>query len=408
MAFQLIGPVKFKGGRDSEGHREYKVSYLVGTTSNQDGPLSAMNTPGLPLIGATYTFGTGTEFDLWAWCRPDIEVESASGYGNGEFPYLQLVTVTFSTKPRTNNKERPQNTDVMDPLAEPQKVSGTFTKSTEEALVDRFGTAILTSSWEQVRGSINEWNVDRPCIHIEQNVANLQLGLMTSLANTLNAQPLWGLPIRSIKFSPEPWDKHWGKNNSFYYTRKLNFEIKVKPDTINMTVTDGLIITSGSIAARGTFAYPFSAVDVGRVISGSGIPTGTTITGVSTANNTITLSSAATSSGEITITITPGASGYVGDWDRDIPDEGTKALRGYWKETPPGSMDYVYHLVGNPNPNDPSDFVRFVDTNGNPAKVLLDGAGYPWFSSETFGPGSIHVEKYPSGNLLLLNIPTSF
>lgn len=408
MAFELRGPLKFRGGRDSEGHREYKVSYLVGTTSNQDGPLSAMNTPGLPLIGATYIFGSGAEFDLWAWCRPDIEVEEAPGYKQGEFKYLLWVTVTFSTKPRARNKERPQNTDVMDPLAEPQKVSGTFTKSAEEALVDRFGAAILTSSWEQIRGAINEWSVDRPCIHIEQNVADLQLGVMTSLANTLNSQPLWGLPIRSIKFSPQPWDKHWGKNNSFYYTRKLDFEIRVKPDTINTTITNGLLITSGSASAGGTLAYTFSSADVGRVVTGPGIPSGTTITGIDTVLNNITLSHAATSSGNITITITPGSSGYVGDWDRDIPDEGTKALRGYWKEVPPGSKDYVWTLVGNPSPDDPSDFVRFVDPNGNPAKVLLDGAGYPWFKSETYGPGVIHVEKYPSGNLLLLNIPTSF
>lgn len=74
----------------------------------------------------------------------------------------------------------------------------------------------------------------------------------------------------------------------------------------------------------------------------------------------------------------------VNTWDRDLIDEGTKVLgaqgstwngtQGTWNPLPiPG-----YSGMPNPNPLFPSHFVRSIDRNGNPWKIVLNGAGLPF------------------------------
>ena len=125
----------------------------------------------------------------------------------------------------------------------------------------------------------------------------------------------------------------------------------------------------------------------------------------------------------------------VSAWDRDLLDEGTKALSGRWA-TPVECQQGQYVLQNIcgavPDPNDPTHFVRFQDRNGNPCRVVLDGHGLPaethvvvrenvgvgepgtgtqfrarLSSSESVvtGIGTVHVEKYEESNFLLLGIP---
>jgi hypothetical protein len=90
-------------------------------------------------------------------------------------------------------------------------------------------------------------------------------------------------------------------------------------------------------------------------------------------------------------------------FDRDVLDEGTKALSGRW-------VNDTWTLVNingsPPNPDNPAHFNRYKDRNGENAKVILDGLGKP--INDDTEPGNVHVEKYEERNLLLLGIPTSF
>jgi hypothetical protein len=71
-------------------------------------------------------------------------------------------------------------------------------------------------------------------------------------------------------------------------------------------------------------------------------------------------------------------------WDRDIIDEGTKALGGAgsgWTGTG-GAWNALpvsgYSGSPNPNPQNPTHFTRVTDRNGNIFKVVLDGSGVPF------------------------------
>jgi hypothetical protein len=113
---------------------------------------------------------------------------------------------------------------------------------------------------------------------------------------------------------------------------------------------------------------------------------------------------------------------YLG-FDRDVLDEGTKAINGKF-DTITG--DYMLTPIGglDPDPTKPSHFCKFADRKGNPCRVILDGSGYPadvnirgqFDGTGTSGtgtlqnrpPGSIFVSYYPETNLFALGIPTNF
>lgn len=66
-------------------------------------------------------------------------------------------------------------------------------------------------------------------------------------------------------------------------------------------------------------------------------------------------------------------------FDRDILDEGTKVLHGYWDSASPNwVVDVLYTSGTMPDPNNPAHFDRAADRQGNPIHVILDGAGKPF------------------------------
>lgn len=63
-------------------------------------------------------------------------------------------------------------------------------------------------------------------------------------------------------------------------------------------------------------------------------------------------------------------------WDRDLLDEGTKALHGHWDHD---TGNYLTDKINgaDPDPTNPQHFDRFKDRNGENARVILDGGGLP-------------------------------
>jgi hypothetical protein len=90
-------------------------------------------------------------------------------------------------------------------------------------------------------------------------------------------------------------------------------------------------------------------------------------------------------------------------FDRDVTDEGTKVLNGYW-DVATGA--WTLRNIGNPgvvpDASNPAHFIRLTDVNGNPIRGILNGRGLP--AGDAVGtaddPGSIHVEKYSEADLL--------
>ena len=222
MAFILVSGARTWGGsRDSDGYTTYKVKWLVrGETT--DGPAAALLTPGLPVYGTPWAIDN--DVDLWAWCRWDATMTPYYGGQEGEPGKYFLIEQTFSSKPPDDKKCK--DNQPTDPLLEPQKISGSFVKYTEEATYDRFGDPIENSSFEQIRGPQNEWDKNRPQVRIEQNVPSLQIALLAQMQDTLNDATLWGLPKRCIKLSDVSWERKFYGSCYVYYTRNLTFDIR--------------------------------------------------------------------------------------------------------------------------------------------------------------------------------------
>jgi hypothetical protein len=204
---------------DEEGHRTYYVTYLVRTDDSADGPEVVSGAAGLPAVGSAYS--VGNDSNPWAFCRRNEEITIAEDQDH-EPAVMWQVEKVFSTLPMT----RCQDTSIEDPLLEPDRISGGSVTYTEEAVKDRNGDLILTSSLERIRGPQVEFDAGRHTVHVEQNVADLELDLLAEMLHKLNDATLWGLDARKIKFSKYGWRRLIYGVCDFYYVRLLDFDIR--------------------------------------------------------------------------------------------------------------------------------------------------------------------------------------
>lgn len=234
MSAELLGQSFNEGERDDEGYRTYKLISRVRTNSLLDGPATVLQCAGLPQPGATWNYGN--DVDTWAWCRPTASVKICTPKEKG---HEWEVTQTFSSKPLPPNQQRCNNTPIEDPLLEPQKISGSFNKYTEEASIDRFGNPIVNSAWEPITGPQAEFDANRTSIVIEQNVLDLQLAVIDALKNTVNDDTMWGVPRRCIKLSEVTFDRKFYGQCFPYYTRKFTFDVNIKKDPVTGVLSSG-------------------------------------------------------------------------------------------------------------------------------------------------------------------------
>lgn len=217
------GPRDWRMTRDTEGYRNYRAKFLV-LCDRGDGPAVALTCPGLPRPQTEWR--VDNDLDLWAWCLWDAQVTPLISDGE---PTKQFeVELLFSTKPP--NIRRCVDIQPEDPLLIPDRISGSFTRFTEEITQDRFGRPLVTSSWEQLRGPQVEFDKNRPSVRIEQNRPLLELPLFTPMIDTVNIAPLWGLPRRWIKLSNVSWERKFYAACYVYYQRTLDFEINPRFD----------------------------------------------------------------------------------------------------------------------------------------------------------------------------------
>jgi hypothetical protein len=227
MAGTLLGRIDWRRQDDKDGHRDYTVKWLVASLY-ADGPAVAMATAGLPAIGATWVFGNDN--DPWAFCRPNWKATPVSS--DQAVQGYWVIEQPFSSKPIN----RCQSTSIEDPLNEPDRISGTFTKYTQEAIADKDGNAIKTSSHEQIRGAQVERDMNRPNVTIERNVAANPLGTFAPMVDTLNDNTLWGLGARKVKLSNVSWSRQLYGVCNYYYV--VSYEFDIDFNTFDRTLLD--------------------------------------------------------------------------------------------------------------------------------------------------------------------------
>lgn len=235
MAVQIAEGFDCWASRDDEGFREYHIIHQVQTTTPLanpagdgwvgDGPESISGAAGLPVTGDVWNFGNDS--DPWAFCLPRKQIKPMQKK-KGDLYQFYTVESTFSSRPL----DRCMSTNPDDPLDEPQKVRGGSIRYTIEAYKDRHGDPIMSSSHEMFRGPQVEFDGGRDQVVIEQNVADLELGLITSLRNKLNDDVLWGLSSRRVKLSDFAWEELWYGTCIYYYRRIFTFDIRNDPEDL--------------------------------------------------------------------------------------------------------------------------------------------------------------------------------
>jgi hypothetical protein len=241
VATQIIpGQRSWSLQRDSCGNRTYRIKHRI-KADVTDGPANVIQTPGLPVPGSLWLIDADS--DIYAWCRYDAVVTPVVENEPNEY---WDVEQTFSTEPLDYRTCACKTSDFQDPLLEPPKVSGTYSRYTVEASKDRFNSAIVTSSHEQIRGPQVEFDEARPTIKIEQNLPTLFLAgtLPNLMINTVNDRPIWGYARRMAKLAGVAWTRAFYQNCLCYFQRTLEFEINV--DTWDRKILDeGQKVLSG-------------------------------------------------------------------------------------------------------------------------------------------------------------------
>ncbi len=229
MSATAKGHLNWNMTRDKDGHRTYKITWLVKVTSTLDGPEVVMGAAGLPVIGSSWIFGNDN--DVWAKCWPTMSVKVVLTKEPG---YYFVVEQTFTTKPLS----RCQDDSIEDPLLEPDRLSGSFVKYTKEVGKDRNGVVIQSSSFERFRGSEVEFDDNRPTVTVEKNLATLPLSTFAPMIDTVNDAALWGLGARKIKLSNASWQRLLHGTCNFYYTVAYEFDIDDKEDGHDRKIED--------------------------------------------------------------------------------------------------------------------------------------------------------------------------
>jgi len=454
MAGTIIGRKYWGMQRDSEGHRNFHITFLVEVDSKSDGPAVAFQANGLPVPGAVWAFSN--DVDNWAWCQLDAEVEMEKQ--DPDCVHFHL-TFHFSTRPlrfdRGHNlagipgfgDSSGGDLGPTDPLIEFPKVSGSFVKFTEEGTQDRFGRPIRTSSHEQIRGAQNEWDDQRPTIRIEWNTPLFEdVALVYSMRNCVNPFPLWGFDRRCIRLVPVSWERKFHGVVQQYFTIIVDFEINESTWDRDL-LDEGTKVLQGdwdrtegsatyhqyvpAVDENGEDLNPYNPVNFQRfkdwndenarvVLNGAGLPfnpessaiykdTGFASPGGQTVPTTNT---AGLSPPALAVTLEAGGSlvsgvtnGYavtaVNATGESLPsneasvtisnDNRTAALS--WAGVEGATSYKVYRR-------------RFGIASFDPDAADQSEYRLIAYAGSTSTPGKIHVEKYPEANFYLLNIPT--
>lgn len=223
----LTGLTTWNMEEDSEGHRDYNIEFKV-RGDPTDGPFNVRNTAGLPLPGSPWQFYGDT--DLAATCKRRCRINPIQQ--QDEATVLWRTAFVFSTRP----DKRCQDENFDNPLTEPQRISGSWTRAVKEITETRFGIPLLYSSHERIRGPLAEFDTGYPIVRVEQNVLNLELNILSIFHQTVNSVPMWGLPIRCVKLAGVSWSQEFYGQCFPFYRRVLEFEIN--PDGFDRDIAD--------------------------------------------------------------------------------------------------------------------------------------------------------------------------
>ena len=227
MTLSSAEKLDWGGSRAKDMHEDYWVTFQVITDDDLDGPQTVTSAPGLPTIGSFWAYGNDSV--PGALCSPEVTCQTVVKKEQNLWWELKYK---FTTRPRKTCA----TSQITNPLAQPDVISGSFINSLKRVHKRRDGTPIISSSLEPIWVNKDEHNAT---VNIVQTVSTLGLSTFTQMINTLNNAPLWGLSSRKIKLRSVPWKKLvWGLC-TFYYQRTLQFDVKFNSFDLNDVIDVG-------------------------------------------------------------------------------------------------------------------------------------------------------------------------
>lgn len=235
--------------RGVDGHRDYTIVHRIEIDRNVHGPRAVLDCPGLPAPGSTWDFEE--TIDDWAYFTQQADVvQVGRESGNCFFDITQYAT----TRPTPDCATDYRN----DPLTFPPRIDIDTINYNKEAISDRFGAPIRTSSWEQIRGPQAEYDNHKIRVIIEANQGDLDLVLIDELMNTVNDMEMWGFPARYVKFSAFSAKKQFNTDCEIYWTKRFTFDISSEHDRE--------ILDEGTKVLRGKWDTDRSSATYGQYI----------------------------------------------------------------------------------------------------------------------------------------------
>lgn len=236
MSASKKGPWGWELDVDEEGHRTYTIRHTVLTSDPDDGPYAVFNCPGLPLPGVPWNFGNDADPD--AFCYPNMVVRPTRDVKVTEKDKVWETEQKFSTRPLKKCSDQ----QITNPLNEPPKLRGSFTKFKKQVAFNRNGFPVVNTAYQPIVGPETEFDDNRPTVGITMNIPTLPLGTIAQMVDTVNDGTLWGLGPRRIKLSNVSWERLLYGTCNFYYTVTYEFEV-------NFNTWDRIIASKGTVKA---------------------------------------------------------------------------------------------------------------------------------------------------------------
>lgn len=245
------GPFDWSMRSDVKGFRDYDIFYRVRIHPRVHGPYAAWSCAGLPAPGDVWDEGETTDSLAFFTNEGDVKPDPKGKPGDNQYMIVRLCATTRPT-------ENCNNIDHSNPLLVPDRIHLRTVNYQKEGVYDRFGEPIDNSAFEQFRGPQNEWDAHRLQVVIEQNVPDLEDGLIDLLMHNLNDAPMWGRPARTVKFSNAEVEKRYGAGCTKYYYRRLTFDLA--------SDFDRCLLDEGTKALRGQWDTIPGSPTYGRYI----------------------------------------------------------------------------------------------------------------------------------------------
>jgi len=208
------------GGIGASGERTYQKVYRVLCSSNEDGPVTARNGPGIERYGQAYAYGN--EADLGAWAVSII----ARKVNLDELRRDWFVQVDFSSAAQqTGESIDPSGDPIDNALDRSVRWSGSFAQFAKAAERDRLGFPIVNTVGDPIEGITKDDS--RPELIARRNVEQLDLAVWADYRDKVNADAIWGLEPRMLKVNNITWETQRAGDLRYFevtYAFHANFE----------------------------------------------------------------------------------------------------------------------------------------------------------------------------------------